>query len=372
MTRPLPPVDVVVSGGGIAAAAIALELARRDLSVELVSRGRAGRPAGPGGPVAAQAGPGGPEALADLGLLSRHLFSDWVSALEEETGLPCEYDERGAMSVAFDEEEEMSLDRALDAQRARGLHFEVLDADEARGREPSLSPALHAVFAFPRDGVARAGRVGRALVLAARAAGVRVREGAAAEAVGVSAGRVSGLETSEGLVPADAVVLAGRGGPDRVAGAPRLRLRLGVRPWLRLDGAADPDRPARFLRSTEACLVPRRDGSLVALAGSPAGEPAAGGPRVRDAARLLSALERLVPASREWPVSGAGAARERRAADGLPVLGEAGPDGLVVAAGWGAAELLLAPAGAAVVADLVTGRTPPLAAAPFSPSRLGA
>lgn len=371
MTRPLPPVDVVVSGGGIAAAAIALELARRDLSVELVSRGRAGRPSGPGGPVAAQAGPGGPEALADLGLLSRHLFSDWVSALEEETGLPCEYDERGAMSVAFDEEEEMALDRALDAQRARGLHFEVLDADEARGREPALSPALHAVFAFPRDGVVRAGRVGRALVLAARAAGVRVREGAAAEAVGVSAGRVSGLETSEGLVPADAVVLGGRGGPDRVAGAPRLRLGRAKRPWLRLDGAADPDRPSRLLRSPEACLVPRRDGSLVALAGGAAGE-AGGGPRLRDAARLLAAVERLVPASREWSVSAAGAARERSVADGLPVLGEAGPDGLIVAAGWGSAELLLAPACAAVVADLVTGRTPPLAAGPFSPSRLGA
>lgn len=371
MTRSLPPVDVVVSGGGIVAAAIALELARRDLSVELVSRGRAGRPSGPGGPVAAQAGPGGPEALADLALLSRHLFSDWVSALEEETGLPCEYDERGAMSVAFDEKGEMAIDRALDAQRARGLHFEVLDAEEARGREPALSPALHAVFAFPRDGVARAGRIGRALVLAARGAGVRLREGAAAEAVGVSAGRVSGLETSAGLVPAEAVVLAGRGGPGAVAGAPRLRLGLAPRAWLRLDAAADPDRPTRLLRSPEACLVPRRDGSLVAFATAPA-DVAASRPRVRGAAQLFGALERLVPASREWLAERVGASVEHGAPDGLPVLGEAGTDGLLLAAGWGGDELLLAPAAAAVVADLVTGRVPPLAAAPFSPSRLGA
>jgi glycine oxidase len=371
VTRTLPPVDVVVSGGGIVAAAIALELARRDLSVQLVARGRAGRPSGPGGPVAAQADAGGPEALADLALLSRHLFSDWVSALEEETGLPCEYDERGAMRVAFDEEGEMALDRALDAQRQRGLHFEVLDAEEARGREPALTPDLHAAFAFPRDGVARAGRVAKALVLAARAAGVRVREGAAAEAVAVAGGRVSGLRTSAGLVPAEAVVLAGRGGPDGVAGAPRLRLGLAARPWLRLDASADPDRPTRLLRSPDAGLVPRRDGTLLALAGAPADE-AAGRPSARSAGRLLAALERLVPGSREWAVVRAGAAGERTAADGLPVLGDAGEEGLVLAAGWGGGELLLAPAAAAVVADLVTGRVPALGVAAFSPSRMGA
>ena len=371
MTRALPPVDVVVSGGGIVAAAIALELARRDLSVELVSRGRAGRPSGPGGPVAAQSDIGAPEALADLALLSRHLFSDWVSALEEETGLPCEYDERGALRVAFDEEEEMALDRALDAQRTRGLHFEVLDAEEARGREPALSPALHSVFVFPRDGAARAGRVGRALVLAARTAGVRVREGAAAEAVAVSAGRVSGLRTSAGLVPADVVVLAGRGGPDGVAGAPRLRLGLAARPWLRLDASADPDRPTRLLESAGVRVAPRRDGTLLVLSGTPAETPP-GRPGAQGLARLLAELARLVPGSGAWGVTRAGAAAERSAPDRLPVLGDADEEGLVVAAGWGGGELLLAPGAAAVVADLVTGRIPPLAAAPFSPSRLGA
>lgn len=371
MTRSLPPVDVAVSGGGLAAAAIALELARRDLSVDLVVSGRAGRTAGPGGPVAGQADALGPEALADLALLSRHLFSDWVSALEEETGLPCEYDERGAMSVVFDEEGEMALDRALDAQRSRGLHFEVLDAEEARGREPSLAAGLHAAFAFPRDGVARAGRVAKALVLAARAAGVRVREGTDVEAVAAAGGRVTGLRTSAGLLPAEAVVLAARKGPRGVAGAPRLRVERSCRPWLRLDASSDPDRPTRLLWTAEASLLPRRDGSVVALAVAPAGA-GPGRPPVRSVVELAAAVGRVVPASRDWCVTGSGAAREWRTPDALPVLGEAGEDGLLVACGWGGGELLLAPAAAAVAADLVTGRVPPLAVAPFSPSRIGA
>ena len=372
MTRSLAPADAAVVGGGLAAAAIALELARRDLTVDLLAGGNAGAPNAPGGPVAAQASPEGtPEAFADLALLSRHLFSDWLSGLEEETGLPCEYDVRGAMTVALDDAEEVLLDRALDPQRARAAHFEVLEPEEARGREPSLAGTLRAAFAFPRDGVARAGRVGRALVLAARAAGVRVREGTRVHSVIASAGRVQGVETSAGPLPAETVVLAGRGGPDRVAGAPRLRLLQAAPAWLRLDAASDPDRPTRLLVSRGVSLVPRRDGTLLALGRdrtvSEAGSPGAG--RVE---ALLAEVRRLVPASSGWGLVEVGTRRELEAPDRLPVLGETGTAGLFLATGWGRDELLLAPAAAAVVADLAMARTPPLPASAFSPGRLGA
>jgi glycine/D-amino acid oxidase-like deaminating enzyme len=365
-------VDAVVAGGGLVAAAIALELARRDLTVELLAGVRAGLPSAPGGAVAAQAVVESvPEALADLALLSRHLFSDWLSALEEETGLPCEYDVRGAVTVALDEAEEVALDRSLDPQRARGLHFEVLEPEEARGREPALSPALHAAFAFSRDGVARSGRVGRALVLAARAAGVRVREGSVAQSVAVSAGRVSGVELPGGFLPAETVVLAGRGGAGRVDGAPRLRLADSSRPWLRLDASRDPDRPARLLVSRGIRLVPRRDGTALVL-GQPGPSEFPARVSVDRVSALLSELRRLVPASPTWGLVEAGSALEHAAPDRVPVLGETATTGLLLACAWGPDELLLAPAAAAVAADLVTGKAPPLAAAPFAPGRVGA
>ena len=46
VTRGLAPADVVVAGGGLAAAAIALELARRDLTVDLLCRRGRGHPVG--------------------------------------------------------------------------------------------------------------------------------------------------------------------------------------------------------------------------------------------------------------------------------------------------------------------------------------
>jgi hypothetical protein len=94
----------------------------------------------------------GPEALRDLSLLSRHLFGGWIETLEEETGLPCEYDVRGGLTVALTEAEEVALDRALDWQRAHALPFEVLPGEEACAREPALSSAVRAAFSFPDDG----------------------------------------------------------------------------------------------------------------------------------------------------------------------------------------------------------------------------
>jgi glycine/D-amino acid oxidase-like deaminating enzyme len=272
------------------------------------------------------------------------------------------------MTVALDDAEEVLLDRALDAQRSRGIHFEVLEPDEARGREPALSALLQAAFSFPRDGVARAGRVGRALVLAARAAGVRVHEGNAVQSVALSAGRVTGVETTGGLLPAEFVVLAGRTGPNRVGGAPHLRFAVTFRPWLLLNATSDPDRPTRLLRSRGVSLVPRRDGSILAL-GRPEPGPLTTSPSAGSVATLLSEVQRLVPASTDWALVEAGAGREVSAPDRVPVIGEAASPGLFVTAGWGSDELLLAPAAAAFGADLVTGRTPPLAAAPFSPGR---
>ncbi len=372
MTRSLAPADVVVTGGGLAAAALALELARRDLTVDLLAQARAAVPSAPGGLVAAQAVVEAmPDELADLALLSRHLFSDWLSGLEEETGLPCEYDQRGAMTAALDDAEEVLLDRALDAQRSRGVHFEVLEPDEARGREPALSASVKAAFSFPLDGVARAGRVGRALVLAVRTAGVRVHEGNAAQGVAFSAGRVVGVETADGLLPAEAVVLADPGGPGRVGGTGRLPFTVHFRTWLRLDATSDPDRPTRLLRSRGVSLVPRRDGSILAL-GRPETDPRATGPNAASVQALLSEVQRLVPASSGWAFVKAGTGPEHSVPDRLPVVGETGSPGLFVSAGWGPDELLLAPAAAAVVADLVTGRTPPLTTSPFSPLRMRA
>jgi glycine oxidase len=326
---------------------------------------------GPAGFVDAQARPGtAPEPLRDLSLLSRHLFGDWVEALEEETGLPCEYDVRGGLAVALTEAEEVVLDRALDWQRARGLPFEVVPGEEVRAREPGLSGAVRAAFSFPGDGQLPPARLARALALAARRAGVTVADGVPVTAVRVENGIATGVETPWGHLKADAVVNAAGAWAGRLPGAPPLPVVPARSAHLLLDAAADTDRLARFVHAGGCGLVPRRDGTLVVTA------PGRGGgvdPRLtlEETAALLDSASDVVPSASAYRVLAGWSFAEAASPDGLPVLGETAVPGLLAAAGEGRDTLLLVPAAAHLVADLLTGRTPPLPCGPYSPARFG-
>lgn len=267
------------------------------------------------------------------------------------------------------EAEEVLLDRALDWQRARALPFEVLLAEEARAREPALSAAARAAFSFPGDGQLASPRLARALLLAARRAGVLVAGPDAVPALHVEAGCIAGVETPQGLLRADAVVIAAGAATSRVASLPALPARAIRTPHLLLDAAGDANRLTRFVHGTRVLLVPRRDGTLVVGGGADDGLS----PHVSagEAADLVSAAAALVPAVVGYPIVASWTSHASRSPDGGPILGETAVPGLFVAAGDGAGALLLVPAFALLLADLLTGRTPPLPAAPFSPARFG-
>ncbi len=310
-----------------------------------------------------------PEPLRDLSLLSRHLYGGWIEEIEEETGLACEYDVRGGLAAALTDAEEVLLDRALDWQRARALPFEVLPAEEARAREPALSASVRAAFSFPEDGQLAPPRLARALLLAARRAGALVSGPVAVPALHVEAGCLAGVETPDGLLRADAVVVAA-GAAGRIARLPELATRVVRTPHLLLDAAGDADRLTRHVHGAHVHLVPRRDGTLV-VAGTP-GEGVSPAVSAGEAAALVSAAAVLVPAAAGYPLVGSWTCHASASPDGGPVLGETAVPGLFVAAGEGAGALLLLPAVALLLADVLTGRTPPLPAGPFSPARFGA
>jgi len=364
-----------VAGAGILGLALALELARRGVDTVVVDDGNLGGPlsaaSGPAGFIDAQARPGpAAEPLRDLSLLSRRLWGDWVEALEEETGCPCEYDVRGGLAVALTEAEEVVLDRALDWQRSRALAFEVLPADEVRAREPGLSPEVRAGFSFPDDGQIPPPRLARALALAARRAGATIVEHVGPGAVRIENGCATGIDTARGVVRAEIVVNAAGARAGLLAGVPVLPVVPVRTPLLLLDAVADPERLSRFLHGRRCSLIPRRDGALV-VAGPDAGEGL--DPRITaaEAAELLAEVARIVPSASGYPVLAGWSSATARSPDGGPILGETALPGLVSAAAEGRDEILLAPAAARLVADLLTGKTPPLPPGPFSPARFG-
>ncbi len=360
-------------GSGLIALAIALELARRGVETVVVGEGPPAWPsapaAGPAGFVDPQARPGtAPEPLRDLSLLSRHLYGDWVEALEEETGLPCEYDVRGGLAVALTEAEEVDLDRALDWQRARSLPFEVLPGEEARAREPALAGSVRAAFSFPGDGQLPPLRLTRALSLAVCRAGVTIADGVPVAAVRLENGSAAGIETPWGLLKAEAVVNAAGARAGFLSGAPPLPVVPARSAHLLLDASGDPDRLARLVHGGGCGLAPRRDGTLVVTAPG-RGRSLDSRLTVGEAQALLARAGGIVPAASAYPVLSGWSQAEAFSADDLPLLGETAIPGLLAGASLGRDEVLLVPAAAHLLADLLTGRTPPIPCAPYSPAR---
>jgi glycine oxidase len=374
VTEPPRRADVVIVGAGAAGLALSFELVRRGVETVLVERGGPADPATSATGAAAgllnpQAHPGvDPEPVRDLGLLSRDLYPEWIEAIEEQSGFSCEYDTRGGLTVATSDAEEVQLDRSLDWQRARALPFEVLSAEEARAREPSLGGAVRAAFAFPLEGQISPPRLGRALAFAAEKAGVTLLSHTPVSAVLVEGGRAAAVETGAGRILAGGVVNASGAWAAHLGGVPAAPI-VPVRGQLvALDASRDPDRLTRFISAPDVYLVPRRDGTIVVgstaeHAGFDARPTAAG------VAGLIQKAARIVPAILDYPLLEAWAGLRPASPDAVPVLGETAVGGYFLAAGFFKTGILLAPAAAVLLADLLTGKTPALPPAPFSPAR---
>jgi glycine oxidase len=362
--------DVVVVGTGIAGLSLAFELVRRGVTTVVVGGARRAARNALGLVNAQSRGQAGPEPFQDLSLLSRQLFADWVESIEAESGLAIEYDVRGGIAVSLTDAEDVLLDRALDWQRSRALPFTVLSAEEANVREPSLSEEIRTGFLFPLDGTVAPVKLHRSLVLAGRSVGVRFHESRHPFRLVVEGGRASGVETAEGRLLADAVVETG----DESGLAAPVLAPPGVErccPSVEVDCSSDPDRLTRFAFTGGGWIVPRRDATAT-IAGEPDPGTADGRPRAGALSALIEAAARAVPALRDYRVISAAETFCRVSPDGCPSLGAAETPGHYLLTGLGPDEILLAPAAALFLAEMLTGRTPPLPPGPYLPHRFRA
>jgi glycine oxidase len=376
--------DVAVVGGGVAGLAAARELARRGLSVAVLEDGRAGSASrAAAGMLAPQAEADRADDFFELLCASRDMYSAFAAAVSAESGITVEPEFTGTLYLALGEEDVEEVERRFAWQSGAGLEVERLTARQALMLEPNISPDVRMALRFPRDWQVESRRLTVALDAAAEARGVRVIRAVEALGVRVIDGRAAGVVTSEGELGAGAVLFA--------AGAWNSQLRKysddGGGPYLNDDPRVEPVRgqmlcyrqPAgqaplvrHVVYGPRGYLVPRGEGRV--LAGSTT-EPGLYESRVtEEGAREIAAhAAELAPAVASLEVAESWAGLRPRAEDGLPVLGEsADVRGLFYAAGFYRNGILLAPAAAEIVADLVTGgatRLSPRALETFSPAR---
>jgi D-amino-acid dehydrogenase len=401
--------DVVVVGGGIVGACVALELARAGAEVEVVERGggwgegcswgNAGllvpshaRPIA--APEALRAGlgwmvrPDSPFGLklkpslapwllrylrastakrADAGeVLQRELSLESLGMFRElaAEGIDGGFEVPGCLTVhtSPDAEEHAAAEAASETGRALGAR--VLTGDEARSLEPALTSRVGAAVLFPGEARCDPVRLASAVGSAAVERGVRLSTGVEAYALAPD-----GVETTHGRVRAGRVVVAAGAWSGRLARTAGVRLPLQGGKGYAAEWAPEeaPVRMPLYLHDHRVVANPM------------------GGDRTRmTGGLLLDGLDESFDPRRVQAIATAAeetlgvTARPRLrwrglrpcTPDGLPVVGAHGrAPNAIFATGHGMLGVTLAPLTGRLVASIVAGAPAHPALTPLSPER---
>ena len=350
-----PSSDVIVVGAGVIGCAVAYELSRRGMAVQVADD----RPAGMGA-THASAGmlnpyieAGDERPLLDLGARSLSLYDNFVRGVTAASGRDVLYRRSGTLDVALRPQSLSDLVELADWLRARNVGAEVLDSDAVRREEPQLNEEVAGGLLIAAHGFVSAGQLTAALAAAGRAQGVRFLEGWRVRRLAESGDAIC-LDTSRGTLHAGHVVVAagswagkiGIGATTATAPVRPVRGQLVQLNW--------PAPPLRRVIWAESCyVVPWDDGTV--LVGATV-EDAGFDERttVSGIRTLLDAVSELLPRAAGAGFNGARAGLRPATPDELPIIGRSSVlPNVVLAVGHYRNGVLLAPLTAQLVADVL-------------------
>ena len=206
MVQGLPDrAQVVVVGGGIVGCSVAYHLARRDITDVVVleqnklTGGTTWHAAGLVSQLKST------HSLTKLATYSARLYE----ALEDETGQATGCRTPGSISVASDPERWEEIRRGAAMAVSVGVETREIDMDEVRERWPLIrTDDLVGALYIPRDGHTSPVDTTMALAKGARSRGVRIVEDIAVTGLRTKDGAISGVDTEQGSIETETVVLA--------------------------------------------------------------------------------------------------------------------------------------------------------------------
>ena len=364
--------DCIVVGAGINGLLVARELRAAGLRVRVLERGVAGREASwAGGGILSPLHPWRqPDPVTRLAVWSQRRWPGLCEALCVSTGVDPEWTRSGLVVLGTAPKERAQAiawarrwNVVLQAPAAAGEVRARLGACAAR-EVAGAGTAGHAIV-LPEVAQVRNPRLLRALRAAVAAEGIELFERCTVEAVRVRRGRVVGVEVAGRLMGCEVVVLAaGAWAPGLLPPEIRAPAVEPVRGQMLL-WRARPGLLGTILLVGDRYLVPRRDGRI--LCGSTLErvgfdrEPTPEGRR-----DLEAAARQLCPALKVFPVEAHWAGLRPAAPAGIPyVCAHPEVAGLFLDVGQYRNGVVLAPASARLVADLVLGREPVVPPEPY-------
>lgn len=344
--------DVIIVGGGIIGLSLARELHKRGSKVLVVESGQPGREASHAAAgMIANCGGETPEELKALAAASAALYPEFAREIEGEAGSSVDLRSEGSILLG---------DEGVGADSGSAVSRERLSE-----LEPDLAWENGTAVWVPERSVDPRLLV-TAVLKACKHRGVDIVSGSRVTSIAVEEGKVTGVSTEKTAYLAEKVVNCAGAWSGRIA-----PLHFPTRPIKgQMLSVAMPSQKflRHVVRSQEIYLVPRSDGRLLI------------GATVEDAGfdkrtepltiqRMHGAALRLMPGLQSSRTLEDWAGLRPGTSDGLPILGETKVRGYFVATGHFRDGILLTPATAVVVAQLLLGERPEYDVSAFSPNR---
>ncbi len=260
-------ISLAVAGGGIIGLSIAWRLAQSGYSVTVFDQNVAGGEASWAG--AGMLAPGGEfetsSRLTELAIASRREYRSFVHQLEKESGASIDFQECGALELAFSEEVLQVLNSRASQQSTLGIQSKPLEPSQVYAFWPRIRrEGLAGARFYPDDAVVNPREMVEALKTACGRRGVRLREHCGVQGLTIGSEGVM-VETEQGSAGYHAVVIAAGAWSSqlKVKGAPDLPSTRPVKGHL--IGYHQPQQTcATIVRHGKSYFLQRANGLLIA------------------------------------------------------------------------------------------------------------
>lgn len=363
--------DVLIIGGGVIGSSIAYHLSKRKIGVVLLEKGdlASGASSACDGLIFLQSKK--PGVHLELALESKKRFDH----LGEELDFDIEYKNHGGMVVIENEQELQAMKLFVEKQQKIGLDVSLLDTDQARKMEPSLSEKNLGSTFSPLDGQVNPILLTFAFISAAKKLGTEVLTHIEITGIELKSGKVRSIITAKGEIETDTIVNATGAYAARIGKLIDLDIPIKPRRGQILVTEAAPQILGRGLLSA-GYIAAKFDPSLAETQGvgismdqTSSGNLLLGSTRefvgfdkrttYEGINSILRNTSRIIPQLKNMHIIRSFAGLRPYTPDGLPILGKVqGIEGFIMAAGHEGDGMALSPITGELIAELIdTGET---------------
>ena len=363
--------DVLIIGGGVIGSSIAYHLSKRKIGVVLLEKGdlASGASSACDGLIFLQSKK--PGVHLELALESKKRFDH----LGEELDFDIEYKNHGGMVVIENEQELQAMKLFVEKQQKIGLDVSLLDTDQARKMEPSLSEKNLGSTFSPLDGQVNPILLTFAFISAAKKLGAEVLTHIEITGIELKSGKVRSIITAKGEIETDTIVNATGAYAARIGKLIDLDIPIKPRRGQILVTEAAPQILGRGLLSA-GYIAAKFDPALAETQGvgismdqTSSGNLLLGSTRefvgfdkrttYEGINSILRNTSRIIPQLKNMHIIRSFAGLRPYTPDGLPILGKVqGIEGFIMAAGHEGDGMALSPITGELIAELIdTGET---------------